>query len=181
MNAKTRSKILIGIATAVAAYVLFGPTDSPTIEAASTTAPAVSRSETRTSLAPPVHRAMRAMMMLATRVTAASASDALFATHSLYMAPPATAPEPPAATAATEPVAPPVPTAPPLPFAYIGTFTPEGERPVFFLTQGDRVYNVRVGETLDNLYSVDGFSNGQLLLTYKPLKIQQQLAIGGGP
>jgi hypothetical protein len=63
----------------------------------------------------------------------------------------------------------------------MGTFTPDGAGPVFFLTAGDRVFDVRIGETLDNLYSVDGFSNGQLQLTYKPLNIKQQLTVGGGP
>jgi hypothetical protein len=41
------------------------------------------------------------------------------------------------------------------------------------------VYDVHVGDTLDNIYSIDGFNGSQLLLTYKPLNIQQQLAAGG--
>jgi hypothetical protein len=61
----------------------------------------------------------------------------------------------------------------------MGTFTPDGATPVYFLTAGDRVYDVHIGETLDNVYSVDGVRNGQLLLTYKPLNIQQQLSVGG--
>jgi hypothetical protein len=63
----------------------------------------------------------------------------------------------------------------------MGSYTPDGSTPVFFLTQGDRVYNVRIGDTLDATYSVDSFANGQLVLTYKPLKIQQQLSVGGAP
>ena len=80
-----------------------------------------------------------------------------------------------------ESLTPPVPTAPPLPFTYMGTFKPDGASPVFFLTEGDRVYDVHIGETLDNVYSVDGLSNGQLLLTYKPLNIKQQLSVGSSP
>jgi len=49
---------------------------------------------------------------------------------------------------------------------------------VFYLTVGDRVYDVKVGDTLDNTYSVDAVQGGQLLLTYLPLKIQQTLAVG---
>jgi hypothetical protein len=74
-----------------------------------------------------------------------------------------------------------VPTAPPLPFAFMGSYTSDGSTPVFFLTQGDRVYDVRIGDTLDDTYSVDSFSNGQLVMTYKPLKLQQQLLVGGAP
>jgi hypothetical protein len=60
----------------------------------------------------------------------------------------------------------------------MGTYTPDGSDPVYFLMQGDRVYNVRVGDTLNDTYSVDSFTNGQLVMTYKPLKIQQQLTVG---
>lgn len=61
----------------------------------------------------------------------------------------------------------------------MGSYTPHGETPVFFLTRGDRVYDVRVGDTLDGTYSIDSFNGTQLLLTYKPLNIQQQLTAGG--
>jgi hypothetical protein len=60
----------------------------------------------------------------------------------------------------------------------MGTYTADGSEPVFFLTKGDRVYNVKVGDILDGIYSVDSISNGQLLMTYKPLQIQQQLTVG---
>jgi hypothetical protein len=63
----------------------------------------------------------------------------------------------------------------------MGSYTPDGSTPVFFLTQGDRVYDVRIGDTLDATYSVDSFANGRLMLTYKPLQIQQQLSVGGAP
>jgi hypothetical protein len=61
----------------------------------------------------------------------------------------------------------------------MGRYAPDGEATVFFLTRADRVYDVRVGDTLDEIYSVDGYNGSQLLLTYKPLKIQQQLAARG--
>jgi len=31
-----------------------------------------------------------------------------------------------------------------------GHYAPSGAKPVFFLTQGDRVYDVHIGDTLDN-------------------------------
>jgi hypothetical protein len=60
----------------------------------------------------------------------------------------------------------------------MGSYRPEGAVPTYFLTAGDRVYDVKIGDTLDNTYSVDGVRSGQLLLTYIPLKIQQSLAVG---
>jgi hypothetical protein len=95
----------------------------------------------------------------------------LFAGHSWYVAPP---PPPPAPVVVQ---APPPPTAPPLPFSYMGTYQADGKQ-IYFLTSGDRVYDVKVGDQLDNTYSVDEVKAGQLLLTYLPLKIQQSLAVG---
>jgi hypothetical protein len=63
----------------------------------------------------------------------------------------------------------------------MGSYAPAGGAAVVFLTRGDVVYDVRVGDTLDNTYSVDKLEGGQLYLTYKPLNIQQQLNAGGSP
>lgn len=176
MHTKTRTKVLIGIAVAVAAYVVLGPSDPPTVEAAKSGDPVPVR-EVRTK-ATPVQGAMRSLMLLAHRVTAANASTALFATHSWYVPPPPPPPPPPAPAAS---LAPPIPTAPPLPYLYIGSYKPDGAAAVFFLTKGDRVYDIHIGDTLDSTYSVDAFNGTQLLLTYKPLNIQQQLSVGGTP
>ena len=126
-------------------------------------------------------RASRSGKPASTRVRTANISraEALFAIHSWYVAPPPPPPAPAPALAAA--LTPPVPTAPPLPFQYIGSFKAEGEAQVFFLTNGDRVYDAKIGDILDNTYSVDGFNGSQLLLTYKPIKIQQQLSAGGLP
>jgi hypothetical protein len=61
---------------------------------------------------------------------------------------------------------------------FMGAYKAEGGGSTYFLTAGDRVYDVKIGDTLDNKYSVDGVKSGQLLLTYMPLKIQQSLAVG---
>jgi hypothetical protein len=74
--------------------------------------------------------------------------------------------------------APPKPVAPPLPFSYMGRFVEDGGKPVFYLVRGDNVYDVRVGDTLDNTYTVDAMENDQLVFTYKPLNERQALAIG---
>lgn len=178
MNTKTRTNILIVTAVMVAAYVVFGPTDAPTVEVARNSQAGPGAHEPKVGARPP-QNVLRSLLLLAHRVNSTAEAGALFATHSWYLPPPA--PPPPAIAATTESLTPPTPSAPPLPFAYMGTFTPDGAGPVFFLTAGDRVFDVRIGETLDNLYSVDGLSNGQLQLTYKPLNIKQQLTVGGGP
>ncbi len=175
MNLSTRGKWLTGIAALIAAYVVFGPKDSDSVEPAKATArPAAHTVRAVTStVSMPV---ARSLLALAHRVVDPTAAGALFAAHSWYVAPP-----PPPVAMVSEPVAPPKPVAPPLPFTYMGSYAPSGAKPVFFLTQGDRVYDVHIGDTLDNTYTVDAFNNGALVFTYKPLNQQQQLMTGGAP
>lgn len=175
MNLTTRGKWLTGIAALVAGYVVFGPKDSDSVEPSRAAAsPAAHAQHVATVASPPV---ARSLLALAHRVVEQSASGSLFAAHSWYVAPP-----PPATVAAsTAPAAPAKPVAPPLPFTYMGSYAPDGAPPVFFLTQGDRVYDVHIGDTLDGTYTVDSFNNGQLVFTYKPLNTQQQLMTGGAP
>ena len=175
MNLSKRSKWLTGIAALIAAYVAFGPKDSDSVEPAKAAArPAAHTTHAVTStVSVPV---ARSLLALAHRVVDPTAAGALFATHSWFVAPP---PPPPAPEVKPEP--PPKPVAPPLPFTYMGSYAPNGAKPVFFLTQGDRVYDVHIGDTLDNTYTVDAFTNGALVFTYKPLNQQQQLMTGGAP
>jgi protein involved in polysaccharide export with SLBB domain len=74
-----------------------------------------------------------------------------------------------------------VPTAPPLPYTFVGSYAEGNKDTVYFLTRDDRVYDVKPGDTLDQIYSVDAVENGQLIFTYKPLNIRQTLSVGGGP
>lgn len=85
-------------------------------------------------------------------------------------------PPPPVVVVAPAPP-PPAPAAPALPFQYIGRMVEAGQT-VFFLTKGDKLYTVRVGDDIDGLYSIDGEMDGQLKLIYKPLSIAQTLAVG---
>lgn len=173
MNLSKRGKWLAGIAALIAAYVLFGPSDPDSVEPAKASVrPVAHESRPAATVSMPV---ARSLFLLAHRVVEARSAGSLFAAHSWYVAPP---PPPPPVEVPTAPEPPPAPTAPPLPFSYIGTYAPDGEKAVYFLTQGDRVYDVHIGDTIDNTYSVDSFNNGQLVLTYKPLNIQQQLTAG---
>ncbi|HZC87155.1 MAG TPA: hypothetical protein VE266_09195 [Steroidobacteraceae bacterium] len=174
MNLTTRSKWLTGVAAAVAAWVFFGPKDSDPTDATAGSTHAAAHPSRATAGATAARTARRAPHTVGERVADATAAGALFAAHSWYVAPP---PPPPVVDA--PPAPPPKPTAPPLPFKFIGSYTPDGEKTVFFLSAGDKVHDVHIGDTVDNTYSVDSYNNGQLVLTYKPLNQQQQLQLTG--
>jgi len=108
------------------------------------------------------------------RVVQPAHAGALFAQHSWFVLKPAPppAPEPP-------PPPPPAPTAPPLPYAFLGSFTPDGAPPVYFLSRGDRVIDAHVGDKLDGLYQLETADAAQLVFVYLPLNVRQSLAAGG--
>jgi hypothetical protein len=178
MNVALRTKLLIGAAAAIGVYVLFAPGETDTVVPVKAQARRGEAAAARATAnaARPSHSG--AFAQLAHRVADSAAADALFGTHSWYQPPPPPAPLPKVEAA---PAPPPVPQAPPLPFTFMGSYAPNGGAAVFFLTQGDRVYDVHVGDTLENIYKVAAFSNNQLVLTYMPLNIQQSLPAGSGP
>jgi hypothetical protein len=94
----------------------------------------------------------------------------LFPSKSWYVAPPPPPPPPP-----------PVPTAPALPFTYLGKQLDANGKFTYYLSQGDRLRIVSLGEILDSTYSIDSVDHGQMELTYLPLKIKQYLSIGETP
>jgi hypothetical protein len=96
----------------------------------------------------------------------------LFSGHSWYKPPP-----PPPERVRTQPVDR-APTAPPLPFTYIGRYEQKGAVTLYYLVKDDRVYDVKVGDVIDNTYRVDKVANGQLMFTYLPLKSSQGLRLG---
>jgi hypothetical protein len=172
-----RTKALIGIAVVCAGYIVMMPDASQTIEptrGAGKSSPGATPASHAIHPAPAARKspAMNASFGPSDRVVKDTAAASLFSAHSWYVAPP----PPPPAPVVYQP--PPAPTAPPLPFAFMGSFHTDSGGAIYYLTAGDRVYDVKVGDTLDNTYSVDGVKSGQLLLTYMPLKIQQSLAVG---
>jgi hypothetical protein len=176
VNLTKRGKWLTGIAALIVVYVAFGPKEPEPVEARRSPAAATSvRSAQAAGAAVSSVPVAHTLLALAHRVVDQTSAGALFAAHSWYVAPP---PPPPAPVVDTAPAPPPKPTAPPLPYQYIGSYTPDGQAPVFFLSKGDRVFDVHVGDTLEGTYSVDSFDKSQIQLTYKPLNIQQQLIVG---
>jgi len=174
MNLTTRGKWLSAIAAAVGAWVFFGPKDNDSVEVSRSAAHPAARTAAAAASATAPRSLPGLLQALAQRVADPAAAPALFASHSWYVPPP-----PPPAPVAAAPEPPPKPVAPPLPYKLIGSYTPDGEKTVFFLSAGDKVFDVHVGETLDNTYSIDSYSDGQLVLTYKPLNQQQQLQLTG--
>jgi hypothetical protein len=164
-----RTKVLIGMALGCAGWIVMMPDTSQTIEPVRSTAGGTHapRAAPSTRKSPIENASFR----MSDRIVKDTTAAALFSAQSWYVAPPA----PPPAPVVAQP--PPVPTAPPLPFAFMGSYRADGTA-TYFLTAGDRVYDVKIGDTLDNTYSVDGVKSGQLLFTYMPLKIQQSLAVG---
>jgi hypothetical protein len=164
-----RTKVLIGMALGCAGWIVMMPDTSQTIEPVRGTAAGAHapRAAPSTRKSPTENASFR----MSDRIVKDTTAAALFSAHSWYVAPPA----PPPAPVVAQP--PPVPTAPPLPFAFMGSYRADGAA-TYFLTAGDRVYDVKIGDTLDNTYSVDGVKSGQLLFTYMPLRIQQSLAVG---
>jgi hypothetical protein len=177
MNLTTRSKWLTAIAALVVGYVVFGPKDSDSVEPVRTAPSAAAHAAHAAAASPSSVPVARSLLRLAQRVVDQTSAGSLFAAHSWYVAPP----PPPPVEVSIAPVEAVKPVAPPLPFTYMGSYAPNGAKPVFFLTQGDRVYDVHIGDTLDGTYTVDSFTNGALVFTYKPLNQQQQLTTGGAP
>jgi hypothetical protein len=177
MNLTKRTKWLTCGAALVAAWVAFGPRDPDAVEPARAESSPSAHTARPAAAAPAPLSMTRSVLALTHRVVDQTTAASLFAAHSWYVPPP---PAPTPAPVDSTPAPPPRPVAPPLPYQYIGSYTPEGQATVFFLSNGDRVYDVHVGDTLDNTYSIDSYSNGQLVFTYKPLNIQQQLIAGVG-
>jgi hypothetical protein len=100
-------------------------------------------------------------------------SEDLFATHTWRVVPPPPPPPPPAP--------PPVPTVPPFPYTFVGAYTPENDKTVFFLSHADRVIDAHVGDRIDGVYDFESADAGQLVFNYLPLNIRQSLSAGAAP
>jgi len=109
------------------------------------------------------------------RAPSAAEPGNAFESKSWYVPPPPPPPPPPAPPSPPPP--PPKPTAPPLPFTYLGKYQ-DAAAQVFFLVRGDRVLTVKVGDTIEGTYKVDGIVGTSLGLTYLPLNIKQKIDIG---
>ena len=96
----------------------------------------------------------------------------IFAARSWQPAPP-----PPAQSTAPVDTRPRIPS---LPFVYAGQLgDPVTGKVIVYLTRGDAVYTVSVGDMLDDQYRLEGISDRQVTFVYLPTKEQQTLVIPG--
>ncbi len=105
----------------------------------------------------------------ATEGSARKEGAALFAMHSWHVIPVVPVPPPPP---------PPAPSAPPFPYAFLGSYAPDGAPAVYFLSEQDRVIDAHVGDRLDGVYQFESAEGGQLTFVYLPLDVRQTLAAG---
>jgi hypothetical protein len=83
---------------------------------------------------------------------------------------------PPVAARAAAPPPPAEPVAPPNPYKVAGTLVQAGAKRVY-LVKGDRVYEAKQGDELDEGYRVDSIAVDHVVLLYVPLGKKEELAI----
>lgn len=171
-----RTKVLIGAAIACAAYVLLTHESSDEVELTHATNGLRPQHGAAAAVIRTTTDAATIMHALINRQAPETEAASLFAPHSWYVAPASLL-----SVASLTPQAPSPSQAPPLPFTFMGSYKMDNATPVFYLTAGDRVFDVKVGDTVDNTYVFDAIQGDQLVFTYMPLKIQQSLAVGEPP
>ncbi|SRR5712692_7626732 len=82
----------------------------------------------------------------------------------------------PVSVALAPAAAPASPEAPPNPYKVAGTLIQDGPKRVY-LVKGDRVYEARQGDDLDDGYRVDSIASDYVVLVYVPLGKKEQLPI----
>ncbi|WP_416050909.1 hypothetical protein [Cupriavidus basilensis] len=86
-------------------------------------------------------------------------------------------PAPPAPPAPAQP--PPAPTAPPLPFAYVGALGADASKEQMFLSSGDRLLIVSLGDVIDGQYRLEAITATGATFTYLPLNVKQVMSTQG--
>ena len=72
------------------------------------------------------------------------------------------------------------PSAPVLPFQFVGRLHNLGDEQVF-LQSGEKLYVVRRGDVIDDIYRIEQISATELSLVYLPLHLSQTLSVGSAP
>ena len=94
-----------------------------------------------------------------------------------WVAPP---PPPPRPMVVVAPPPPP-PVAPPLPFTFVGLVEKGTPKPQAFLSKGDELLVVSLGDLLDNgAYRVESVSANQIVFTHLPTSTRQVINLSGG-
>ncbi|MHC2144128.1 hypothetical protein [Pseudomonas sp. 210_17 TE3656] len=72
------------------------------------------------------------------------------------------------------------PAAPALPFQFVGRLDDRDDQRVF-LQSGEKLYVVRRGDVIDDIYRIEHISTTELSLVYLPLHLSQTLSVGSAP
>lgn len=72
------------------------------------------------------------------------------------------------------------PSAPVLPFQFVGRLGDRDDQQVF-LQSGEKLYVVRRGDVIDDIYRIEQISATELSLIYLPLHLSQTLSVGSAP
>ena len=115
------------------------------------------------------------------RVVAARKVGDPFTSRSFLPPPPprpaiTVAPPPPPAP----PAPPPIPTAPPFPWTFMGRMIEDPQNPAVFLSRSDRLTVARIGDTLENVWKVEGMDAHGLRVEYLPLKSSIKVNLPAG-
>jgi hypothetical protein len=78
------------------------------------------------------------------------------------------------------PVAPPAPRAPAFPWTFMGRMIEDPQNPAVFLSRSDRLTVARIGDTLDNVWKVNGMDAKGLRVEYLPLKSNLTVNMSNG-
>ena len=159
MRKRTRRVWIFGAGAVVAALAWFAPPGAEDIGVPGSTGQA-----SRPSAQP---RETSPLAALPERAAIGEQRGEIFGSRS--WAPPA-----PASAAPAAPAAPPV--APPNPYKVAGTLVQDGPKRVY-LVKGDRIYEARQGDDLDDGYRVHSIAADHVVLLYVPLGNKEQLPI----
>ena len=85
---------------------------------------------------------------------------------------------PPAPPASKVAPAPPKPVAPPVQYRVAGQVSHDGVMEVV-LAHGDRIFTVREGETLEDIYRIEAITPDAVTVVYLPLNERQQIPVAG--
>ena len=165
-------RIILALALVASLAAAFWPASEEAIEEETEVVGAVAKSE-RHRTSQPRSTAPTAPRQVDSARLGIMAAD-LFPSQT-WRAPPPPPPPAPVALTSPPPPPPPPPQAPPLPFQYLGRWQ-EGNKDVYFLEQGTRLVEARVGDTLSG-WHFDRASETALTFTWTALNQQQTLRI----
>ncbi|MEE1865172.1 MULTISPECIES: hypothetical protein [Pseudomonas] len=72
------------------------------------------------------------------------------------------------------------PAAPALPFQFVGRLDDRDDQQIF-LQSGEKLYVVRRGDVIDDIYRIEHISATELSVVYLPLHLSQTLSVGSAP